>query len=281
MLYRPIKNQDDFKSLIHIGETPESIHWDYKQQFNDEKKSDIAIDLAAFANTLGGTLLIGISEKNIDGRKVANNLFNIDDFERIKKSVYTSILDLLSPHIDVQVVSIKVDDVLIVAINVEPSVNLVSVSQEKNRHYYCFPYRTDFGNRFMAFDEVEKRMMDNKSRAMYLKLKKHIPSKGKVTIYPFPIGNYRAEWFAEWNSGFENEITLWRNDCRCIIVPLTYIDEVWKGNVGVCIKMNTRLYCTPDFIDFENSEKVAIYEANLRNAIEAQKFLNEAHIRTK
>ncbi|MDY6387990.1 MAG: ATP-binding protein [Fibrobacter sp.] len=277
MLYRPIKNQDDFKSLIHIGETPEGIHWDYKQQFNDEKKNDVAIDLAAFANTLGGSLLIGVSEKNIDGRKVANNLFNIADFERIKKSVYTSILDLISPHIDVQVVPIKIDDALIVAINVEPSVNLVSVSQEKNGPYYCFPYRTDFGNRFMAFDEVEKRMMDNKSRAIYLKLKKHIPSKGKVTIYPFPIGNYRAEWFAEWNSGFENEITLWRNDCRRIIVPLTYIDEVWKGNVGVCIKMNTRLYCTPDFIDFENSEKVAIYEAAVRDAVGTRNFFNSVH----
>ena len=274
MLYRPINSREDFESLIQIGKTSESIHWDYKQQFNDEKKSDVAVDLAAFANTLGGTLLIGVSEKNIDGRKVANNFFNIDDFERIKKSVYTSILDLISPHIDVQVVPIKIDDVLIVAINVEPSVNLVSVSQEKNGPYYCFPYRTGFGNRFMAFDEVEKRMMDNKSRAIYLKLKKHIPSKGKVTIYPFPIGNYRAEWFAEWNSGFENEITLWRNDCRCIIVPLTYIDEVWKGNVGVCIKMNTRLYCTPDFIDFENSEKVAIYEAAVRDAVETRNFFN-------
>lgn len=277
MLYRPINSREDFESLIQIGKTSESIHWDYKQQFNDEKKSEIAVDLAAFANTLGGTLLIGVSEKNIDGRKVANTLFNIDDFERIKKSVYTSILDLISPHIDVQVVPIKMDNVLIVAINVEPSVNLVSVSQEKNRHYYCFPYRTDFGNRFMAFDEVEKRMMDNKSRAIYLKLKKHIPSKGKVTIYPFPIGNYRAEWFAEWNSGFENEITLWRNDCRCIIVPLTYIDEVWKGNVGVCIKMNTRLYCTPDFIDFENSEKVAIYEAAVRDAVGTRNFFNSVH----
>ena len=64
-------------------------------------------------------------------------------------------MDLISPHIDVQVVPIKMDNVLIVAINVEPSVNLVSVSQEKNGPYYCFPYRTDFGNRFMAFDEVE------------------------------------------------------------------------------------------------------------------------------
>lgn len=281
MLYRPIKNQDDFKSLIHIGETPESIHWDYKQQFNDEKKSDIAVDLAAFANTLGGSLLIGVSEKNIDGRKVANTLFNIDDFERIKKSVYTSILDLISPHIEVQVVPIKMDNVLIVAINVEPSVNLVSVSQEKNGPYYCFPYRTDFGNRFMAFDEVERRMVDNKTRAMYLKLKKYLPSGGKVVLYPFPKGNYKSEWSVEWINGFEDEIRLLQNRLRSIVIPISFIDEVWKGQEGVCLKMNTRLYCNPNFIDLENSEKVAIYEANLRNAIEAQKFLNEAHNRTK
>ena len=88
MLYRPINSREDFESLIQIDKTSESIHWDYKQQFNDEKKSDIAIDLAAFANTLGGTLLIGVSEKNIDGRKVANSLFNVDDFEKIRARVF-------------------------------------------------------------------------------------------------------------------------------------------------------------------------------------------------
>ena len=268
MLYRPIKNQDDFKSLIHIGETPESIHWDYKQQFNDEKKSDIAIDLAAFANTLGGTLLIGVSERDIDGRKVANNLFNIADFERIKKSVYTSILDLISPHIDVQVVPIKMDNVLIVAMNVEPSVNLVSVSQEKNGPYYCFPYRTDFGNRFMAFD--------NKTRAMYLKLKKHLPSGGKVILYPFPIGNYGAEWSIEWTKEFEEEIKLWQNRYRSFVIPLSFIDEVWKGQEGVCLKMNERLFCSPNFIDFENSEKANVYVKAVKEAIETQKFFDAA-----
>ena len=275
MLYRPINSREDFESLIQIGKTSESIHWDYKQQFNDEKKSDIAIDLAAFANTLGGTLLIGVSEKSIDGRKVANTLFNIDDFERIKKSVYTSVLDLISPHIDVQVAPIKVDDVLIVTINVDPSVNLVSVSQEKNGPYYCFPYRTDFGNRFMAFDEVEKRMMDNKTRAMYLKLKKFLPSGGKVVLYPFPIGNYQSEWMVEWINGFEDEIKLETNGFRSIVVPTSFIDEVWRGYEGVCLKLNTRLYCSPNFIDFENSEKVAIYEANLKTALDVQKFRSE------
>ena len=275
MLYRPIKNQDDFKSLIHIGETPESVHWDYKQQFNDEKKSDIAIDLAAFANTLGGTLLIGVSEKNIDGRKVANNLFNIADFERIKKSVYTSILDLISPHIDVQVVPIKMDNVLIVAINVEPSVNLVSVSQEKNGPYYCFPYRTDFGNRFMAFDEVERRMVDNKTRAMYLKLKKYFPTDRKVNVYPAPVANNKVEWRFEWIHNSENEIRLDQNGYRSIDIPISFIEEVWNGRGGICLKLRERLYCgSPNFIDFEDSEDVMTFKEVLR-------FFSEARNKTK
>lgn len=274
MLYYPIKNQPDFESLIHIGETSECIHWDYKQAFNSKDSDAIAIDLAAFANTYGGTLLIGVTEKKENGLKVASGFVPNIDVEEIKKHVFTNILDLISPKIDVKIVQFDVSGNVVVAINVEPSVNLVSVCLDKNQQSFCFPYRTEYGNRYMSFQEVEKRMMDNKTRAMYLKLKKLIPSKGRVTLYPFPIANYQAQWFAEWNSGSENEITLWRNDYRCIIVPLTYIDEVWKGNDGVCMKMNTRLYCSPNFIDFENSEKVAIYEANVRDAIETQRILN-------
>lgn len=274
MLYKPFETTEDIRNLIHIGKTSENIYWDYKQEFNDDKASEIALDLAAFANTYGGSLLIGVSEKCVDGRKVANDFFNVDNYEKIKSSVYTKIFDLIFPHIDVQVIPIKVDDIMIVAINVEPSINLVGVCLDKNKRQFSFPYRTSYGKRYMSFEEIEKRMMDNKTRAMYLKLKKHIPTKGKVTLYPFPIGNYRAEWFAEWNSGFENEITLWQNNYRCIIVPLAYIDEVWKGNGGVCIKMNTRLYCSPNFIDFENSEKAAMYEAAVRDAIETQKFFD-------
>jgi len=251
MLYRPINCREDFESLIQIGKTSESIHWDYKQQFNDEKKSDIAIDLAAFANTLGGTLLIGVSEKNIDGRKVANNLFNIDEFERIKKSVYTSVLDLISPHIDVQVVPIKVDDVLIVAINVDPSVNLVSVSQEKKGPYYCFPYRTDFGNKYMAFEEVEKRMMDNKTRAMYLKLKKYIPERSKIRIYPTPLGNAQTEWTYEWIDKAENEFKLICNETMSIRLPISDVDEIWQGNISLCLKLKFQLQKGFNFIDIK------------------------------
>ena len=281
MLYHPIKNQQDFESLIHIGETSESKCWDYKQEFNDDKASDIAIDLAAFANTCGGSLLIGVSEKNIDGRKVANSFFNVENYEKIKSSVYTKIFDLIFPHIDVQVIPININDILIVAINVDPSVNLVGVCLDKDRRSFCFPWRTEYGNQYMPFEEVEKRMMDNKSRIIYLKLQKYLPSGGKVNLYPFPRGNYQSEWSVEWINGFEDEVRLAQNRFRSIVVPLSFIDEVWKGHEGVCMKMNTRLYCSPSFIDFENSEKVAIYEVAVRNAIETQNFLDAAHKKIK
>lgn len=281
MIYKPFKTAQDFESLIHLGETPESIHWDYKQMFNPKEPDNIAIDLAAFANTYGGTLLIGIAEKKINSLKVASSFVPNVDAEEIKKLVNTRIYEIISPKIDVQVVPIEVSGNPIVAVNVEPSINLVGVCLDRDRRQYSFPYRTEYGNQFMIFEEVEKRMVDNKTRAMYLKLKKNLPFGGRVTLYPFPIRNYRTQWCFEWVDGFDNEIKLVANGFRSIVVPISFIEEVWRGHDGVCLKMNTRLYCSPNFIDFENSEKMAIYEANLENAIEAQRFFSKARNKTK
>ncbi len=281
MLYKPFKTAQDFEGLIHLGETSESIHWDYKQSFNPKKAEDLAIDLAAFANTFGGTLLIGVAEKSDGAKKVASGFVPGINVEEIRKTVHTHISEIISPKIDVQVVPIEVSGNLVVAINVEPSINLVGVCLDRDRRQYSFPYRTEYGNQFMIYEEVEKRMVDNKTRAMYLKLKKNLPSGGRVTLYPFPIRNYRTQWFFEWVDGFDNEIKLVANGFRSIVVPISFIEEVWQGHNGVCLKMNTRLYCSPNFIDFENSEKMAIYEANLENAIEAQRFFSKARNKTK
>lgn len=284
MLYKPFRTPQDFQNRIHLGETPENIYWDYKSVLNSKEPTNIAVDLAAFANSYGGTLLIGLSEKaseELNGLKVAREFVPKIDAESIKKQICSIASNYIFPPIDVKVDPIKILDNLIVAVNIDPSVNLVGVRTNNERGNFCFPYRTEYGNQFMIFEEVEKRMMNNKTRAMYLKLKKFLPSGGKVVLYPFPIGNYQSEWSVEWINGFEDEIRLLQNRLRSIVAPISFIDEVWKGQEGVCLKMNTRLYCNPSFIDFETSEKVAIYEANLRNAIEAQRFLSEAHNRAK
>jgi hypothetical protein len=256
MIYKPFKTAQDFESLIHLGETPESIHWDYKQMFNPKEPDNIAIDLAAFANTYGGTLLIGIAEKKINDIKVASSFVPNVDAEEIRKVVNTRIHEIISPKIDVQVVPIEVSGSHIVAVNVEPSINLVGVCLDRDRRQYSFPYRTEYGNQYMIFEEVEKRMVDNKTRAMFLKLKEFIPEKEKVMIYPVPMCNNRSEWTLEWVHNSKNEVKLERDGAKSIIVPISFIEEVWKGNVGVCIKMNSRLYCGSDFIDFEDSERV-------------------------
>ena len=275
MLYTPFKTAQDFESLIHLGETSESIHWDYKQSFNPKKAEDLAIDLAAFANTFGGTLLIGVAEKSDGAEKVASGFVPGINVEEIRKTVHTHISEIISPKIDVQVVPIDVSGNLIVAINVEPSVNLVGVCLDKDRRSFSFPYRTEFGNRFMTFEEVENRMADNKTRAMYLKLKKYIPSGGKVNVYPAPIANNKIEWRFEWIHNSENEIRLDQNGYRSIDIPISFIEEVWNGRGGICLKLNERLYCgSPNFIDFEDSEDVITFKETLR-------FYSEARKRTK
>lgn len=274
MLYKPFKSAQDFESLIHLGETPESIHWDYKQSFSPKKSEDFAIDLAAFANTFGGTLLIGVAEKSDGVKKVASGFVPGINVEEIRKTVHTHISEIISPKIDVQVVPIEVSGNLVVAINVEPSINLVGVCLDRDRRQYSFPYRTEFGNRFMTLEEVEERMADNKTRAMYLKLKKYIPSGGKVNVYPAPIANNKIEWRFEWIHNSENEIRLDQNGYRSIDIPISFIEEVWNGRGGICLKLSERLYCgSPNFLDFEDSEDVAIFKQTLKIYAEMRRNL--------
>ena len=252
MLYKPFKTIQDFESLIHFGETPEGIHWDYKQVFNPKDPADIAIDMAAFANTYGGTLLIGIAEKKINGLKVASSFVPNVDIEEIKKQVHTRIYEIISPKIDVQVVPIEVSGNLIAAVNVEPSINLVGVCLDRDRRQYSFPYRTEYGNQYMIFEEIEKRMVDNKTRAMYLKLKKYIPERSKISIYPTPLGNAQTEWAYEWIDESENEFKLICNDVMSIRLPISAVDEIWKGNVSLCLKLKFQLRKGFNFIDIKD-----------------------------
>lgn len=252
MLYKPFKTAQDFESLIRMGETPEGIHWDYKQMFNLKEPDNIAIDLAAFANTYGGTLLIGVAEKKINGLRVASGFVPNVDAEEIRKRIFTHILDLVSPKIDVQVVPIVVSGNLIAAVNIEPSINLVGVCLDRDRRQYSFPYRTAYGNQFMIFEEVEKRMMDNKTRAMYLKLKKFIPERSKVRIYPTPKGNAQAEWTYEWIDKSENEFKLFCNDNLSIGLPISTVDEIWENNHNLCLKLNVLLQRGYNFIDIKD-----------------------------
>lgn len=256
MLYKPFKNEVDFLSFIHLDETSESIHWDYKQSFNFKQLEDIAIDLAAFANSFGGTLLIGVAETLKNGRKVASGFIPNVDVEFIRKKIHTQVRDLISPNIDVQVDPIVVNGNLIAAVNVEPSINLVGVCLNRDRLQHCFPYRTEFGNRFMSYEDVEKRMMDNRSRPMFLKLKKYIVNNNHVVIFPNPKGGHSLKWSFEWVEKSEDVFKISYDGKLSIRLPFSSVNEVWPGDNYTCLRLNHQLYCGLDFIDFEDSDRV-------------------------
>lgn len=93
MIYTPFKTAQDSECLIHLGETPESIHWDYKQSFSPKKSEDFAVDLSAFANTYGGTLLIGVAEKSDGAKKVASGFvpsINVEEIKKIDQSQFAT-----------------------------------------------------------------------------------------------------------------------------------------------------------------------------------------------
>jgi len=73
MIYQPIRSSRDFQNRILLGTTKESVHLDFKAQLNMKEPVKIAIDIAAFANTFGGTLLIGVSEKMENGVTTATH----------------------------------------------------------------------------------------------------------------------------------------------------------------------------------------------------------------
>ena len=255
MLYTPFKTAQDFESLIHWGETSEGIYWDYKQMLNPKEPANIAIDMAAFANTYGGTLLIGLSEKENDklnGLKVATGFAPKINAESIKKQICSIASSCIFPRISVKIDPIKISDNLVVAVNIEPSVNLVGVRTNTERGNFCFPYRTEYGNTFMSFTEVEERMNNSKTRSMYLKLKKYIPEKSKVVIYPIPMGNAQTEWTFEWIDKSEEEFKLICNETMSIFLPISAVDEIWKGNHNLCLKLNVRLQRGYNFIDIKD-----------------------------
>lgn len=169
-----INNISDFQSYIVLGETPENSVLDFKRDINGWPKAnkkeqlEFALDVAQFANTFGGCLLIGIEEGRINKKKVAATVYELDDFDDRKEWLTQALRNYLIPHtIPYRIQLIEHDDGLIIAVNVEPFQHLVSVwDGSRNINY---PYRTDFGKKYMNPDEAERHSM-NSTRATQIAL---------------------------------------------------------------------------------------------------------------
>jgi hypothetical protein len=159
--------------------TAESTIWDYKWGIDrNENEADIKIakDICAFANTFGGTLLLGVVEKmNSKNEKTAQSIKNQDQIEAIKIFINDNVLRLINPHIELDIFPINIDGHgTIIAVNVPPILSTIaSVDTSPGAdHRFSFPYRTSYGNKFFSAEAIKDVMSKNTRQTKYL-LKKY------------------------------------------------------------------------------------------------------------
>ena len=163
-----------FQAAIHMGVTTESLYLDFKSGVDFREPGahkELARDIAQFANSRGGVLLIGISEKKdrSNGLKVAQDVVGITNVDVLIQQTEQVITNFLVPStFRPRMEPITLSEGTVLAINIEPSRHLVFVCERQDqKHIIECLCRTNHGKEWMNPDEMEQHMM-NGSRAAKL-----------------------------------------------------------------------------------------------------------------
>ena len=181
-----LHSASEFQAAVQLGDTPESLVLEFKETLNDwnppaadpkrqerrrEAQKEMCRDISQFANTLGGCLLLGVSERldSTRGVKVADSITPIQEVEQLRQWIEQAIMNYLVPTTFTHdVVAITLPQGNILAVNVPASRYLVSLWDRAN-HTVEYVRRTSHGKDWMNPDEVERHLMDG-SRAAKLAL---------------------------------------------------------------------------------------------------------------
>jgi hypothetical protein len=251
----------EFQSAVQLGSTPESLMLEFKAKIdgwnapagNVRKKAqkETCRDIAQFANTLGGCLIVGVSGR-LDptrGVNVADAVVSIKKPEQLWQWIEQAIVNYLVPSTfnhDITPISLPGGN-NIIAVNVPASRYLVSLWDRTERTIE-YVRRTSHGKDWMNPDEMERHLMDG-SRAGKLTLiaaKGHTPSD-RVEIASgiwlryenanpsdqrwmppgfITIGQMSEYWF---------ELHMQNDQQRpcSVTIPYSFIREAWVGTSGL------------------------------------------------
>ena len=194
-----LRTAADVAALIVPGRTQETLVLEFKEDLahsTADWQRELCRDLAQFANTWGGCLLLGVSE-HIDpatNLKVADRIDGVpkpdETRERIEQAIQNHLVPSTLAH-DVVLIQLPPSPV-VVSVNVPPSPNLVYV-WDRNRHAIECVHRTSHGKAYMNPHEMELHAM-NTTRARMLKLKAAVdraPANGPSPRFRVASGCYR------------------------------------------------------------------------------------------
>lgn len=179
MLPTFIRSALEFESAVQLGGTPESLVLEFKAKVDGwnapaktpkkDLQKETSRDVAQFANTLGGCLLIGVNERSdpTHGVNVAQSITPVKEVDKLRQWIEQAIINYLVPStFSHDVTPIALPQGSILAINVRASRHIVSL-WDRDNHTVEYVRRTSHGKEWMNPDEVERHLMDG-SRAAKL-----------------------------------------------------------------------------------------------------------------
>lgn len=242
----------EFKTEVPIGEQPPAAK-------KIERQLEFCRDVSQFANSRGGCLLIGISERKdpATGLTVAGELVGVASAEALVQQIEEALARHLVPaSFRREVVKIVVPDVgTVVAINVPASERPVVVWNREQRWSQCYR-RSAVGKVALHPEEFEALLMDN-ARSMRLRLERLLTDLSRPIalhseVWEFNRSNrwtrndevahntilldYRAHVTAVGESEFTVSIDyvhFGAGRSASINVPYGFIEEVWLDEAGV------------------------------------------------
>lgn len=261
-----IRTPQEFAAAVTIGVTAELLTLDFKETIDfkfpkgtsekvkQEKQQETCRDIAQFANTDGGCLLVGVKESRdpVTELKVASAIRPVSEPDAMREWIEQAIRNYLVPATFAHSIDILRDPRgTVVAVNVPPSLHLVALwhserkSQFEEKHSIEYLYRDSHGKKWMNPDEVERHLM-NGSRATKLAFdaawtrasvkevylvngywERGSGVKAFLPVRPNPsatVGSMNDEWF-------ELRI-LYQSSTKSLNLPFGLVEQAWVGSDG-------------------------------------------------
>lgn len=150
--YTPVVAAPD---LPEIGRGHESATLEFKGGVNSRDSLELAKDVAAMANHLGGTILVGAVE-GADGLLERWNALDASTAAEVQTAYERAAMRFLSPRPRIGALRIAIPGGECVAVNVEPHVDGVVGARADARieHTWRYPLRVGKETRWMTPEEV-------------------------------------------------------------------------------------------------------------------------------
>lgn len=144
--------------------------------------AELAKDIAAFANAFGGTILLGGQERAA-GELERFDALTAEEVNEAELAYVHAGEAQCFPRVAVDVVRLRADDGVVLAVNVEPKLDTVVGFRPSGIQYaYAFPVRRDKTTKFLNPEQIASNMLPQVRRT--LMLLRQIPPESVVLLEP-------------------------------------------------------------------------------------------------